>query len=179
MAITTKKGDKGKTELYWGQQVSKDNIRVEIYGILDELCSFLGMAKSLIKNRKIKSLIESIQRDLFTVGAEIASVSSFINRLKKRIGASGVAHLERIIKDLEGKRTFKERCFYLPGENFISSALDVSRTIARRAERKIVTFKIAGLLKNKHILIYMNRLSDLLYLLARSLEKEHKKVKST
>lgn len=174
MGITTKKGDRGKTQLCFGQEVSKDNIRVEIYGTLDELCSFLGLSKSVIKNSRTKNLIESIQRDLFTAGAELARVSRFVDKLKKRIGPQDVNRLERAIEDLEKKRSFEECCFYLPGENFISGTLDVARTVARRTERKIVTLKRAGLLKNRHILIYMNRLSDLLFLLARSLEKEHK-----
>jgi cob(I)alamin adenosyltransferase len=179
MAITTKKGDKGMTSLLWGTRVSKDDIRVEIYGSLDELCSFLGLARSLIAEKKTKKLIESIQEDLFVIGSEIASEPKFINRLEKRIDAEDVKRLEAILEELEKKKTFEACCFYIPGRNFVSSTLDVCRTITRRAERKVVTFKRAGKLKNPQILIYLNRLSDLLFLLARAFEERHKKLPRT
>lgn len=176
MSITTKKGDKGFTSLLWGERVKKDHIRVETYGTLDELCSFLGLAKSMIRNKKTKKLIERIQTDSFVIGSEIATKPKFINRLKKRIDNSSVKLLEENISDLERRMKFEGCCFLLPGENFISALFDVSRTIARRAERKVVTLKNRGILKNHYDLIYLNRLSDLLYLLARSYEKRHKKV---
>jgi ATP:cob(I)alamin adenosyltransferase len=175
MAVTTKTGDKGSTSLYWGGRVPKDHIRVEAYGNLDELCSVLGLSKSLINEKSIKGLIESIQRDLFVVGAELATKKAFIGKLKQRVDKSYIERLEKISADLEDRRTFKECCFYLPA-NPISSSLDIARTVARRAERSIVTVKRKGLLTNKFILIYLNRLSDLLYLLARRHEKKHVKL---
>jgi cob(I)alamin adenosyltransferase len=176
MSITTKKGDRGFTSLFWGERVKKDHIRVETYGTLDELCSFLGLAKSMIRNKNIKKLIEDIQKDLFVIGAEIATKPRFINRLKKRIDNGSVRLLEENIRDLERRIGFEGCCFLLPGENFISALFDVSRTIARRTERRTVTLKNKGILKNRYALIYLNRLSDLLYLLARAYEKRHKKV---
>lgn len=176
MSIVTKKGDEGKTALYFGGRVNKNSPRVDCYGILDELCSFLGMARSLIKEKEIKKLLESIQRDLFAISAEIATVPKFIHRLKKRAGPGDVARIEEAIKTLERKKVFEGCCFYLPGEDFTSSVIDVSRTIARRAERKIISLKSKGLLDNPAILRYANRLSDLLYLLTRSQEKYHRKL---
>lgn len=149
----------------------KDNIRIEAYGTLDELCSYLGFVKSSIKNKVQKDLITLIQRDLFTIGTEIAVKKRSYKRLKKRIDNNSVNRLEKHIKALESKRTIKECCFYLPGENFTSSAIDIARTVARKAERIIVTLKRKGILKNPNVLIYLNRLSDLLYLLARSYGK--------
>ena len=177
MSIVTKKGDKGMTSLYRGGQVSKDNIRVEAYGTLDELCAFLGLSRSLIKERKTGHLIQSIQQDLFVVGAEIATKSSFISKLERKIDKRDTDCLGEAIAALEKKSTFKECCFYLPGENLIASTLDIARTVARRAERRVVTLKRRGLLLNPFIIIYLNRLSDLLYLLARSYEKKHRKLK--
>ncbi len=173
MSITTKKGDKGMTSLFWGGQVSKDNIRVEAYGTLDELCSFLGFSRSLIKDRKTNNLIKAIQQELFIVGAEIACESKFIAKLERTIGKSHTDRLEKVIRELEEKATFKECCFYIPGENLIAGALDIARTVARRAERRVVALKVKKMLANPAIIVYLNRLSDLLYLLARSFEKKH------
>jgi len=164
--------------LCWGGRVPKDHLRVEAYGTLDELCAFLGLAKSLIRERKTKNIIECLQKDLFVICAELATKSAFLRKLKRRINKIDVSRLERIILDLEKKRTFKQPCFYLPGENIISSNLDIARTIARRAERHTVSLKRKGLLLNPSIIVYLNRLSDLLYLLARAYEKKPKKLKS-
>jgi len=176
MSITTKTGDKGLTSLCCGKRIRKDHILVQICGLLDELCSFLGLTKSLIKKRQTKKLLVSIQKDLFVIGAEIATSAKFLNRLKKRIDNNYVKRLEDNINNLERKIKLKGSCFLLPGENFISSAFDVGRTIARRAERQVVTLKHKNILKNPQILIYLNRLSDLLYLLARAYEKKHRKL---
>jgi cob(I)alamin adenosyltransferase len=176
MSMTTKRGDKGLTDLFWGERISKDHIRVEAYGALDELCSFLGLAKSQIKNKDAGKLIEAIQKDLFVIGAEIATQNKFLNRLENRMDASYVRRLEDNINNLERKLKLRERCFLLPGDNLISVSLDVARTIARRTERQIVALKHKNILKNRQILVYLNRLSDLLYLLARSYEKQHHKV---
>jgi len=176
MSIVTKTGDKGTTSLYFGGRIRKDDPRVEFYGTIDEACSFLGMSKNLIKDKKVKKLIEEIQRDLFVIGAEAATKYRFVKKLKKRISGSYVKRLEGIIKDLEGKNMFKECCFYIPGEDLLSSTLDVTRTVVRRAERKAVTLRNKKILRNQYILIYLNRLSDLLYLLSRAYEKKHRKL---
>lgn len=177
MSVTTKTGDKGITSLYWGGRTPKDDLRVQAYGGLDELCSFLGLSRSLIKNRKNKQLLESIQRELFILGAEIATKNKFLPKLGKRINKTHIIKLEKEIEAIERKNVFEECCFYLPGENLISAALDVSRTVARRVERQVVSLNRKKLLKNPSLLIYLNRLSDLLYLLARVHEKKHRKVK--
>lgn len=177
MSITTKKGDKGLTQLCGVKKIRKDDIRVDVCGTLDELCSFLGLAKSLIKNRNTKRLLEGIQKDLFVIGAEIATQAKFLNRLEDRIGNNYVKRLEDNINSLERRLKLKECCFLLPGENVISGTFDVARTICRRAERGIAALKNKKILKNPQILIYLNRLSDLLYLLARACEKHHHKLK--
>lgn len=174
MSITTKRGDGGKTSLLWGGRVSKDDLRVETCGTLDELCSFLGSAKSLLKGKSEKDIVESIQEDLFTIGAEVASKPQYIERLKERVDRSDVIRLEKIIDKLESCKSPKARRFCLPGRNIVSSSLDICRTIARRAERQIVTLARKKGLRNEYCVIYLNRASDLLYLLARSCDKNRR-----
>lgn len=172
MSIVTKTGDNGDTSLYLGGRVVKDDPRVELAGDLDELCSFLGLAKSLAKNNLVKRRLESVQRDLFVIGAEVATAARFLNKLNKRIDESDVRRLEGIIDILETKRSPAERVFCLPGKNLVSGVLDVARAVARRAERRATTVFKKKPIKNSFILIYLNRLSDLLYLLARASEKK-------
>ncbi len=172
MSVTTKIGDKGMTYLYMGGKVSKADIRVEAYGTIDELCSFLGMAKAQIKNKKIKDIIEFIQKDLFIISAELAINLKFVNKIKVKIGEVQISKIEKIIKAFERKKIPKKiYCFAVPGNSFISSVFDVSRAIARRAERRVVDLKNKKNFKNEYILVYLNRISDLLFLLARYYEK--------
>jgi cob(I)alamin adenosyltransferase len=171
MSIVTKKGDKGITSLCYGVRVSKDDIRVHAFGTLDELCSSLGLSKSLIKCQSHKKLIESIQKDLFVICTELATEAESSSKLKKRIDKTYVSRLEGLVRNLEKNKPLSRNCFCLPGENQVSSTLHVSRAITRRAERLVVTLKRKGILLNDRILIYLNRLSDLLYLLARSYGK--------
>jgi len=168
MSIVTKKGDKGKTSLYQGKSVSKDHMRMEACGVLDELSSYLGLAKSMIKGKRIKGIVESIQKDLFILGSEVVTEVKSLKKLKKRIDSSFISCLDKFILDLESKKGLKIRSFQLPGVNPVSSVLDISRTITRKLERRIVSLGRKKLLSNKTILVYLNRLSDLLYLLARA-----------
>ena len=176
MSIVTKKGDKGKTSLYKGKLVSKDNIRIETCGSIDELSCYLGLAKSMIKKKNIIVLLESIQKDLFILATEVATEVKNSEKFKKRIDNSFVDYLNKAILDLEEKKGLKIKGFQLPGKSLISSVLDLSRVIARRVERRIVSLNRKKLLNNKYILVYLNRLSDLLYLLAR-LSKDYFGVK--
>src|SRR3989344_8821304 len=98
MSITTKTGDQGITSLYGGARVPKDDLRVELYGSLDELCSFLGSCKSLIRQKKQKKLLESIQKELFILGSEIAAKAKLLSKLKKRINNRHIINLEKEIK---------------------------------------------------------------------------------
>ncbi len=177
MSIVTKRGDKGRTSLYKGSPVSKDHIRIEVCGTLDELCSCLGMSKSLAKDNRIKEIIRSIQEDLFIIGAEVATEPYFVKKLKRRIDDAYVHRIERLIERAETEKAFDVCSFCLPGEDLVSSTLDMARAIARKAERRMVSLKNRNMMNNKSILVYLNRLSDLLYLLARSCEKTHRKVK--
>ena len=175
MSITSKKGDDGITSLLNGKRVMKNDPRVEAYGTLEELSAFLGAAKSLIKERKIKKLLESMQRDLFVIGSGIAVGEGSLSKLKQRVSEKEVNRLEQAIMDFEKKDIFEECCFYLSGDNFVSSMFEIARTVGRRAERNVITLKKKKKLKNKYIWIYLNRVSDLLYLLVRFYEKTHTK----
>ena len=81
MAVTTKTGDKGRTSLLFGGRVSKDHIRIEFYGPLDELCSYLGLAKAQLRKKKERDVLESVQRDLFVIGAELATKTQYLKKL--------------------------------------------------------------------------------------------------
>ncbi len=157
--------------------MAKDHLRIEICGNLDELNSYLGLSKSLIKTKKIKKIIESIQKDLFIIGSEIATEILFINKLKQRIDCKFIKRLEECIDQLEKTRPLTKGCFCLPGKNLPSSTMDIARTITRRLERRVVSLKKRKQLKNGFILIYLNRLSDLLYLLAHKPKKKSSRKK--
>ncbi len=170
-SVITKKGDKGMTSLAWGKRVSKDDERIDAYGALDELCSHLALVKCAVRRKKDKEIIAAIQRDLFAIGSEIATEKINLHKLKKRIGRKDVGRLENAADALERERTFEVHCFYLPGENALSARTDLARTVARRSERQVVALQRKGRIRNAHILEYLNRLSDLLFLMARAYGK--------
>ena len=177
MSIVTKAGDGGKTFLCCGPMVKKDDLRVDMCGLLDELSSFLGISKSLVIDGKTRQALDSAQKELFVIGSEVATPARFSRRLKKRLSGKDVKRLEVAIRELEEDASMKRCSFCIPGDDYISSTLDVARAVARRAERRAVSLKNRRILNNAFILIYLNRLSDLLYLMARRIEKEHKNSK--
>ena len=133
MAITT--------NLYCSGRVVKDDMRCEVCGTIDELSSSLGLAKSLLKEKPVKEFIELIQRNLFVLGAEVATKPKFIPQLKARIDSSYINGLENRIKKFNKNVSSRKLAFILPGEDSVSSTLDIARTIARRLERRTVTLK--------------------------------------
>jgi len=169
MNISTKTGDRGTTSLLYGRRIKKDSLRIEACGTLDELNSFIGLCKNLLKDKRWKDMIVKIQEDVFTIGSETACRRSDAIRLKKRIGNKEVKDIEACIEKLE--KRCKCRKFVLPGTNTLSAHFDIARTIARRAERRIVALRNRHQAKNRYVLIYLNRLSDLLFLLARCCDK--------
>jgi ATP:cob(I)alamin adenosyltransferase len=161
-SVVTKKGDEGYTYAYSGYRLGKDDLRIETIGRMDELNAFLGMAKSLIKDKKGKDILERIQNDLFIMETQFSGEGS--KRVKKHISPDDIVHLEDDIKRLEKK--FRFTGFIIPGDNLLSSVLHVARTLARRVEHEMVFLRNKKISKGKNILIYLNRLSDLLFLLA-------------
>lgn len=172
MNIYTRKGDQGKTDLFSGERVKKYNIQVEAYGVIDELNSCLGISRSKISKEEISKLIQKIQENLFTIGAELASREI---KLKKTIKSEDVNHLEEKIDFFKEKINLKNS-FSVPGDNEIGSFLDLSRTVCRRAERRI--FKLNDLKNydlNNYLLEYINRLSDLLFILSKLVDSKNSK----
>ena len=167
--IYTKTGDKGKTNLLFGGKISKSDLRVETYGTVDEAVSFLGLAKSLVINKEIKVIIENLQHSLFIIGAELATIPKNKKKLKnevKTISKTMVNDLEALIDETNEKITLGNK-FIMPGTSVGSAAIDVSRTIIRRLERRIVELiEIDGSISS-NIIPYINRTSDLLFLLGR------------
>jgi cob(I)alamin adenosyltransferase len=165
------KGDGGETSLLGGQRVPKYDARPETYGTLDEASSALGVARAATKNPNIKEIILSVQKDLLTMGAELSSQPEDIQKIGRRIGAGDVQRLEKIIDELQENITLKNEFIY-PGGTIISAQIDVARTIIRRAERKAARLKADGLVNNDEIHKYLNRLADMLFVLARYEEQK-------
>lgn len=167
MKIYTKSGDSGETSLFGGERVSKDNLRIETYGTIDELNAVLGLALTEIEDEELKQVLLSIQNDLFVVGADLATPRS--NNGKDgyitRIDNSYSERMEELI-DSFSERLPELRAFILPGGSRSAAWLHLARTVCRRAERKIVTLSHTVEIGNS-LVVYLNRLSDLLFVLAR------------
>lgn len=167
MKIYTKTGDKGQTSLYDGNRVDKDSIRVESYGTLDELNSYIGLCINHAIQKDKKVLFE-IQKELFSVSAELATQNK--DKLKKVVVEEDVKRLENIIDEYTNK-TEEINAFIVPGTSIVSANLHVARTICRRAERRIITLsKVEEI--NPLLIKYVNRLSDVLYAIARYNEEK-------
>lgn len=167
--IYTRHGDEGETGLLYGGRVSKTDPRCEAYGTVDEAVSALGLARSLVKTEKLKDIIKAVQRELFTVGAELATDPKEYSKLQKHFSVvtpEMVVHLEDLIDELNQEITLP-RAFIIPGASAASSALDLGRSILRRAERRVVALKEQDLLGNPQVLKYINRLADLVFVMAR------------
>lgn len=169
MRIYTKGGDKGKTSLANGQRVSKNDLRIKSYGTVDELNSLLGLSLPFIENEKIKKLILKIQNDLFELGADLATPLDYDKLPIKRIDDAFITFLEKIIDHYDAKLP-QLHYFILPGGSLAASYMHYARTICRRAEREVVELMQNENINN-NILIYLNRLSDLLFVLARFCNK--------
>jgi cob(I)alamin adenosyltransferase len=170
MPISTKKGDKGFTGLLGGRRVPKYHLRPETYGTLDELNAFLGMARAICKDRTVKEILITIQNHFFIIGSELALSKRDRSLLKGEITRREVHWLSQLSTRFEA--TIKpEPKFIIYGETQLSSILDVARAVSRRAERLVAKMKSKKMLYNFRILEYLNRLSDVLYLLARYEEK--------
>jgi cob(I)alamin adenosyltransferase len=156
-----------------GARVSKDSLRVIAYGSVDEVNSVLGIARSHLNDKELDALLAELQADLFVVGADLASVSGNEQRNLPQITEERVSELERTIDKYEAELS-PLKSFILPGGGVIGSILHNARTVARRAERHIVTLSKAEKI-SEQMLPYMNRLSDLLFVLARvANRREHK-----
>lgn len=173
MNIYTKAGDKGKTSLYDGVKVTKDDVRVESYGTIDELGSFLGLAKNYVQNGKMYDEIQDIQNKLFTVATNLATEDH--TKVAHHIVEEDIKQLEDLVDYYMGALN-NPTGFIVNGSNIKSAYLHVARTVCRRGERAIV--RLSGHSDVDALVIkYVNRLSDTLYAMARYSEEDQIYVK--
>jgi cob(I)alamin adenosyltransferase len=167
--IYTRTGDDGTTGRLYGGRVSKADPATEAYGTVDEAVAALGVARALVRDASAAELILRLQRELFVVGADLATNPNQRRKLKRGISlvtADMVHALESLIDGLVASSPLPQE-FIVPGANRVSAALDVARTTARRAERRAVELREAGVTVSDEVLHYLNRLSDLLFVMAR------------
>jgi cob(I)alamin adenosyltransferase len=184
-AVATRRGDDGTTGLlFGGPRIAKDDLRTEAYGTIDEAVAALGVARAQLglKDRlgtlapgfgDLPEVVLRLQRELFVVAAELATERTAWDRQREgisRVSASMVEGLDMILHEAERHITMPSE-FVVPGETPTSAALELARTIVRRAERRAVTLGAEGLIPGPHLLAYLNRLADLLWVLARAAEQ--------
>ena len=177
MSIVTKTGDQGTTGLMYNRRVSKCHPRVEAYGAVDELNAALGLARAGTPHDFVRGSLLAIQKDLVIVMGELATAVEDLPRYLQDgfsiVRPELTAKLDETVKQTEAEiATFHD--WALPGACLHSAALDVARTVCRRAERRVCDLQESGQLHNPEIVIYLNRLSDLLWLLARWTEQREK-----
>jgi cob(I)alamin adenosyltransferase len=171
MKVYTRTGDDGTTGLLYGGRVAKDGVGPEAYGAVDEAVSALGLARAETDaGSELHELVVRLQRELFVVGAELATAPE--NRAKLQPGVSlvtseMVTELEPIIDDVTARFDAPKE-FVLPGQNRVAATLDFARTVIRRAERvSVAATKVGWLGPESQVVPYLNRLADLVYTLSR------------
>lgn len=178
MSIVTKTGDKGETSLMYGRRVSKADPRIDACGCIDEVTAALGLARSFSTDQFLSDEILAAQKDLIVVMGELATAMEDRGRyLKNGFHLTTAAMVDRItavIVDLEKDKSLYPKDWVIPGATVVSAALDFARATCRRAERHISTFLAAEKDFNLEILRFLNRLSDLCWVLARYAEKNVK-----
>ncbi len=175
MSVTTKTGDAGTTGLMYNRRVSKCHPRVEACGGIDELNSALGLARALTDREFVREPLLAIQQDLIVLMGELATLPEDAGRYEQdgysRVTSDLTARLDRLGQTLEAENVAGPG-WAMPGANPASAALDVARTVCRRAERRVCALHETKQLANAKILIYLNRLSDVLWLAARWLDAQ-------
>jgi cob(I)alamin adenosyltransferase len=176
MSIVTRTGDNGTTALMYNRRVPKCDPRVEACGCVDELNTALGVARAAGADDWLNVQLLGVQKDLITVMGELAVIPDDRERYVKDgftlVTGAMTGRLDALVKELESQNiSFKG--WATPGATALSAALDVARTVCRRAERRACALQESGMLANPEILVFMNRLSDTLWLLARRAETDH------
>ena len=167
MKAYTGTGDKGETGLHDGTRLWKNDRRVEAYGAVDELNSQIGVVRALARKGTVDDVLRTVQRDLFTLGGDLAATEASAS--VPRIEHSYVVAIERVVDDIHNQLEPLRR-FVLPGGDVVAAELHVARSVCRRAERRVVGLAREGSV-NREIIIYLNRLSSLLFDLARLVNK--------
>jgi len=174
-SIATRTGDRGTTALLFGQRVPKDHPQIEAVGALDELNAALGVAKATRPAGASRAEVERIQQELVALMGEVACPEKDAARHAKskltRIDAAALARLDSAVAAVEARQPRFDG-WATPGANLHAAALDLARTTARRAERRLVALRAHGRKLRPLLLQYLNRLSDLLWLMAREAEQE-------
>lgn len=167
MKIYTKRGDRGETSLFGGEFTSKASLRVEAYGEVDELNAAIGCARSIAaaQDGELEAILAGLQTSLFELGAELATPPGVSSKASRRIDGEDVARLERIIDRLQ-EGLAPQTHFILPGGGAASAALHLCRTVCRRSERRVVRLRESEPV-GAELLVFLNRLSDLLFVMAR------------
>ncbi|MDP2037370.1 MAG: cob(I)yrinic acid a,c-diamide adenosyltransferase [Ignavibacteria bacterium] len=167
MKIYTKTGDNGETSLFGGKRVRKDNPRISAYGTVDELNAVLGIVVTEVKDEELNSVLQSLQNELFVLGSDLATPADKGNKgfVIPRIVKENCVRLEMLIDKYDAKLP-ELKNFILPGGSKGAANLHLARTVCRRAEREVVSLSKNEEI-NSEVEIYLNRLSDLLFVLAR------------
>jgi cob(I)alamin adenosyltransferase len=166
--VTTKTGDRGETSLFGPSRIRKTDPRIEALGDLDETQSAIGLARSIASGSVAETLVE-LQRALYIAMSEIATPEAERARLADRIDATSVAELEEHAAAVRATVDIAAR-FVIPGEDELSARLDLARAVCRRAERRVVALSDGGYIHGEHLLPWLNRLSDVLFVLSRAVE---------
>lgn len=173
MSIVTKQGDRGTTALMFNRRVAKTHPRLEACGTVDELNAALGLARAHLTDTPVAEQLLAIQQDLIIVMGELATDDADLDRYAAagfaRIGPETTKRLDRLAETLEARLPRFEG-WAMPGRNVASAGLDLARTVCRRSERRVCALLQEGELANPEIIVYLNRLADLLWLMARQAE---------
>jgi cob(I)alamin adenosyltransferase len=168
MKTFNKKGDKGETSLLFNARVPKSDPHCEAYGTIDEAVATLGLARAMSRKQRVQHLLLNIQKDLFILAGELATPMEAYGEFVRKypvITAQKVQDLEDLIDELE-KEVEMPGEFVIPGDSAGSAAVHMARAVVRRAERRVVDLQQRGQLPNQELLRYLNRLADLLFVLA-------------
>jgi cob(I)alamin adenosyltransferase len=168
--VTTRTGDGGETSLFGKGRVRKTDPRIVALGDLDEAQSAIGVARAMVTKSTVDRQLLELQQGLYVAMSEVATPREDLARLKTRLDTAAVAKLDAALEALKKKTPIEGR-FVIPGEDALSAALDHARTVARRAERSVVACVDAGSISGDALLPWLNRVSDLLFVLARSVER--------
>jgi cob(I)alamin adenosyltransferase len=167
--VTTGTGDTGYTGLLGSERVAKYDPRPDTFGTVDEATSALGLARAVAQDPKVKEIIYRIQNELYILMAELATTPENYEKMGFRMTAEHVQWLEQVEESLKQEVEIPNK-FVIPGDTLDGAALDLARTIIRRAERMAVKLLHDGVIQNDELIRYLNRLSDLVFILARYIE---------
>lgn len=171
--VTTRTGDRGETSLFGPARVRKTDPRIEALGDLDEAQAAIGVARSLAGRSGLALVLLELQRGLYTAMSEIATPPEDLGRLAQRLDDTAIKALDDAVERVKADAPVEGR-FVIPGEDALSAAVDHARAVARRAERRVVSCVDAGLVSGEVLLPWLNRLSDLLFVLARAQERRQR-----